>query len=170
MLSAVIAAAAFAIILGVLYVINEVQALKMRPGWRRLPSVPGLPPEMEYQCWTVMPDFDAAKLSAAVVEALEALAPVLGRSVLFGALRGARLLVYELGTYPGDECTPVVLASAAGTAKSAAIERRLYGVAHALVHLVERAAGASMDITHGDWNTRGVALAVARYTQKREGR
>ena len=167
MLNVIIVTAVLAVVFGLLYVVNEVQAMKLRPGWRRLPSVPGLPPDMEYQCWTVMPDFDPAKLSAAVVESVDVLAPVLGRSVLFSTLRGSRLLVYELGTYPGDECTPVVLASAAGTPKSAAIERRLDGVAHAVVHLVERAAGAPTDITHADWSTRGLTLAVARYTAQR---
>lgn len=160
-------ASAFVVVLGLLYVFNELQALRMRPGWRRLPSVPGLPPDMEYQCWTVMADFDPAQLSRKVVEAVDALSPVLGRSVLFGSLKGSRLLVYELGTYPGDECTPVVLASAATTNRSAAVERRLHGLAHALVHLVERAAGAPNDVTHADWSTRGLTLALARYESAR---
>lgn len=168
MLNVVIVAGVLAAVLGLLYVVNEVHAMQLRPGWRRLPSVPGLPPDMEYQCWTVLLDFDAVQLSKAIVESVDVLAPVLGRSVLFAALRGSRLLIYELGTYPGDECTPVVLASAAGTAKSAAIERRLSGVAHALVHLVERAAGAPSDVTHADWSTRGLTLAVARFQNKRE--
>lgn len=153
-------------LVGALYIYAEMRA--MTPTWRRLPARPGLPPDMEYQCWSAMGDFDAASLSDAVAQSVDLLAPVLGRSVLFAALRGSRLLVYRDGTYPGSECGPavngVVLAP-----RWAAVECGLDGVAHAIVHLVERHSGAA-DYGHTTWPRRGIDAAVATYEDKRARR
>lgn len=151
-----------------LYIYKELRTAFTRPGWRRLPSRPGLPPDMEFQCWTTIEGFDPFELSDAVVLATDLLSPVLGRRSIFAALTGSRLLIYEASTYPGDECTPVVLASAAGTTRSAAVERKLMGLAHALVHLVERHTAGSSDVTHADWDTRGITIAVRRYEYRRQ--
>jgi hypothetical protein len=151
------------LLVAALYVYAELKIAA--PTWRRLPSRPGLPPDMEYQCWSTAVDFDPEQLSDAVVQAVDLLSPVLGRTVLFGALRGSRLLVYRDGTYPGSECGPAV-SGVVLTPRWAAVEVELLGVAHAIVHLVERHSG-SADYGHMTWAKRGLTPLVAAYEDKR---
>src|SRR5262249_47440978 len=114
---------------------------------------------------SAMADFWPEELSDAVVMAIELLSPVYGRTNVFAALRGARLLVYRDGTYPGSECGPAI-SGVVLTPRWAAVEFKLSGVAHALAHLIERHAGAP-DYAHAHWISRGVAPAVMTYEEKR---
>lgn len=162
MLLAFVLLTLFTAIIGGLYVYAELRVVL--PVWRRLPARPGLPPDMEYQCWAAMRDFDAGALSNAVVESVELLSPVFGRAHVFAALRGSRLLVYRENTYPGGECGPAVNGVVL-TPRWAAVEAELRGVAHAIVHLIERHAGAP-DYGHVSWDRRGTADAVAVYEMR----
>lgn len=161
-----IIAAWLALILALLYVYAEYKHAQQQRQWRRIPSRPGLPPDMEYQCWSMMPDFDAGELSDAVVLAVNHLSLPLGRATVFAALRGSRVLIYRAGTYPGDQCAPLVPAATVGRQAGAAVERDLLGLAHALAHVVERKAGVTGEL-HSDWEERGINDAVGLYTKKR---
>lgn len=147
---------------------DAISSARERPPWRRLPSRPGLPPDMEYQTWTAIDSFNAHELSDAVVEAIRALASPtgpFGLATVYGSLKGVRILVYVSGTYPGDECSPAIGNGALTRVKSVAVERDLAGLAHAFAHLVERRAGAS-NLTHSTWQSQGIDAALAAYAHR----
>lgn len=167
----VLLAALFGVALGGLYVYSEIRYAMLRPGWRRLPSRPGLPPDIEYQLWShEITGFEPRDLSDAVAEAVRVLTPLFGRGIIYSALRGSRVLVYQEGTYPGDQCSPVVLAVSAGaSSRTAAVEQGLGGVAHAIAHLVERVNGRADTSLHPQWRERGLEVVLEAY-EKRQAR
>lgn len=169
MVTALVSAWVLVLLLALLYVHRTFTTVK-RPTWNRLPARPGLPPDMEFQCWSIMDGFDAGELSDAVVCAVDCLSVPLGRATVFSSLCGARLLVYVAVNYPGDSCSPAIIPGLNGSmdagSKSGAVESTLSGLAHTLAHIIERKAGL-LDITHSTWGSRGIQAAVDEYARKR---
>lgn len=145
------------------------KARMVKPVWHRIPALPGLPPDMEYQLWSVMADFSPNELSQALVQTVNVLSPVFGRAAVFNAMKGARVLIFAAGTYPGSECNPVAANVVMLNARWAAVEVGLRGAAHAMAHLIERHVGKA-DYSHASWDQKGLTAAVATYQSLRDNR